>query len=437
MGEMLAVGQMIKSDSSSVRFKIEKFLGGGGQGEVYRADMNGKLVALKWYFPQNATHEQHEGLKKLIQMGAPSDRFLWPMEFLSQQDVSGFGYAMPLRPTNYKSIIDMMKGKIDPKFRELATAGFQLADSYLSLHAKGMCYRDISFGNVFFDPSSGEILICDNDNVSEDNQKQGGVLGTPRFMAPEIVRREKLPNGDTDRFSLAVLFFYMFVLHHPLEGAREASIKCLDLPAMIKLYGKEPLFIYAPDDPSNRPVPGYHDNAIDIWPLLPGFLRDLFTKAFTAGLLDPSGRVRESEWKSAMIRLRDSIFYCAACSKENFYEGDKKSESGAPTCWSCKQSVQPPVRIRIGNQIVMLNSNTLLYPHHIDKDKLYDFSKEAAGIVQNPNNPDIWGLKNLTSSNWSCTTLNGEVKNVDPGRSVTIALGTKINFGNAEGELQG
>jgi len=87
--------------------------------------------------------------------------------------------------------------------------------------------------------------------------------------------------------------------------------KCLDVPAMNQLYGTEPVFIFDPGDDSNRPVPGYQDNAIVSWPIYPQFLRDLFTKSFTSGIKDPkNGRVRESEWRIAMVKLRDSIIYC-------------------------------------------------------------------------------------------------------------------------------
>ena len=75
------------------------------------------------------------------------------------------------------------------------------------------------------------------------------------------------PSAQTDLYSLAVLLFYILLVSHPLEGAREASIKCFDRPAMDKLYGTEPLFIYDPQDDSNRPVPQYHDNAIAFYRL--------------------------------------------------------------------------------------------------------------------------------------------------------------------------
>ena len=104
--------------------------------------------------------------------------------------------------------------RINPSFHTLTTVGFELAHSFWQLHAKGLCYRDISFGNIFFDPNNGEVRICDNDNT-DVNKKPGAISGTPRFMAPEIVRGDSNPDADTDLFSLSVLLFYMFMFNHP------------------------------------------------------------------------------------------------------------------------------------------------------------------------------------------------------------------------------
>src|ERR1043166_5136279 len=213
MGELLTPGQELASVSGQI-CKVEAFLGGGGQGEVYEASYCGAQVALKYFFPQIATPEQRAAIDYLVQKQAPDARFLWPLEVISSPKVQGFGYLMPLRPPQFKNIVDLMKRRIDPSFRALCTAGMQLADSFLKLHSLGLCYRDISFGNAFFDPDSGETLICDNDNVAADGTAHISILGTPRFMAPEIVRGEAVPSTDTDLYSLAVLLFYFFVIHH-------------------------------------------------------------------------------------------------------------------------------------------------------------------------------------------------------------------------------
>jgi serine/threonine protein kinase len=416
----------------------EQLLGAGGQGEVYKARLGSETVALKWFFPQMATPDQRAAIEMLVRRGAPSEHFLWPLELASDPQVQGFGYLMQLRPARFKNIVDLMKRKIEPTFRALATAGLNLSHNYLLLHSQGLCYRDISFGNAFFEPTTGEVLICDNDNVAVDGAYTLGVLGTPRFMAPEVVRGEARPSTQTDLFSLSVLIFYMLMVHHPLEGKKETEIKCLDLPAMNKLYGTEPLFIFDPSDTSNAPVPGIHDNAIAFWRIYPHFLRDIFTRAFTKGLRDPHGRVRESEWRAAMVRLRDAIIYCSYCSLENFYDADQlKASGGNPgLCWSCATQLTLPPRIRIGKNVVMLNYDAQLFPHHIEEGRLYEFSRPVAAVTRHPTNKSLWGLKNLSDRKWVSTRADGKVADVEPGRSVGLSVGTKIQFGETEGEIR-
>jgi eukaryotic-like serine/threonine-protein kinase len=440
VSQILKIGQKVTTESSRIDCTLMEFLGGGGQGEVYCAMMADHDVALKWYLPKSATARQRASVELLIRKGPPTDRFLWPLELASSPAVRDFGYIMPLREARYRGIADLMKRRIDPSFRALTTAGFELAHSFLHLHSQGLCYRDISFGNIFFDPETGVIAICDNDNVTVNGDPASGILGTPRFMAPEVVRGDSLPSTQTDLFSLGVLLFYLFLVHHPLEGRRELAIHSFDLPAMTKLYGTRPLFIFDPVDQSNAPVPGHHDNAILSWPIYPRFLRELFTRAFTDGVHDPDhGRVREGEWRAAMIRLRDSILYCSHCGTENFYDVDALRESGgaAPNCWACHAAVRFPYRLRVGRAMVMLNHDTCLFPHHVDEQRANDFSRPIAEIATHPQHPDVWGLKNLTDEKWSfCNGGDPHLGEVLPGRTLRLESGMRINFGKLEGEIR-
>lgn len=433
MSEILKPQQTLSIESSGMTCKVEEFLAAGGQGEVYRASVEGKPVALKWYYAQSATSAQRLALMALVKKGAPNDRFLWPLDLASSEGVPGFGYLMPLRESRYKGIVDLMKRRIEPSFRSLTTAGRELSDSFLKLHAKGLSYCDISFGNVFFDPANGEILICDNDNVVVDGQAPvNGIAGTARFMAPEIVRGETRPSTGTDLFSLSVLHFYMFMVHHPLEGQKEVSIKCLDLPAMTKLYGQEPVFIFDPADTSNRPMAGYHDNALAYWPLYPKFFQQLFIDSFTVGLRSPQHRVRESVWRATMERLADLIIYCGHCGKENFHDPIGPTAS----CWACRKSILKPLALSMGNdRLVMLNHDTQLFPHHIDEQRTHDFSHPVGAVHRHPTELHIWGLKNLSLQKWSCTLASGSVVDIPPGRSVTLALGSTVHFGNTNAEI--
>lgn len=439
MYQILERNQIVYTESSSLECRVEDYLGGGGQGEVYRAKLAGKHYAIKWYLPHTATVDQRKNLEVLIETGPPNEKFLWPIDLVFSQEIPDYGYLMLLRDSRFFSLMDLMKRRAEPTFWALTTAGFGLADSFLKLHSKGFCYRDISFGNVFFNPKNGDILICDNDNVSIDDYSLSAVSGTPRFMAPEIVRGEAKPSTDTDLFSLAVLLFYMLMMHHPLQGKKELEIHCLDLLAMRKIYGDEPIFIFDPENDSNRPQEGYHDNALDFWPIYPSFIRDLFIRSFTVGISDPkNGRVRESEWRASLSRLRDLLIFCDNCGFENFYDINMllESENMSSICWKCKSQLKLPPRLKIDGDVLMMNFNTKLYPHHVDKHRLYDFSSPIAVISQHPKKPNVWGLKNLSNEKWVITKVNNEMIDILPGRSVTITDKLEINFGQSIGRIR-
>lgn len=423
----------LQKATDGARIVANKLLGAGGQGEVWHATDNGQPVAAKIYHKHTATTDQKQVLERLVANGPPAPQFLWPLAMIHDPSQGTFGYTMPLREPNFRALEDFMARRVEPSMRALLTAGLQLADGFLRLHSKGLCYRDISFANVFFDPNTGDVRICDNDNVDISGTEAGGVLGTPRFMAPEVVRREAAPSDQTDRYSLAVLLFYLLYGGHPLDGKREASIRCLDVPALERLYGTAPLYIWDPDDDSNRPVPGVHDNPIAFRNMYPESLAALFRRSFTEGLHYPSKRVRESEWRKAFASAIDSVWLCS-CGAESFYEPEAAGAAGQKRCWACHRPLVLPPRIRLGAQVVLLNRSTRLFGSHVGYTR--DDETDIAEVVANPKSPDSFGLRNLTSEAWTLTKPDGAVVDVPPGRSAPIVNGNRINFGLITGEIR-
>jgi hypothetical protein len=440
---MLQAGQELVVDGARARCRVVKLLGGGSQGEVYEADLNGSPVALKWYFPSWATVGQRRALRELVARRAPSAAFLWPLAVVTLPGLDTYGYVMPLLEDRFHPMSELMRREVEADFRSLTTTGFHLAHNVLALHAQGLCYRDISFGNVALDPGTGDVMIADNDNVAVDGAGLGGVLGTPRFMAPEVVRGEAMPGTHTDLWSLAVLLFYLFVMHHPLEGERERVDEPLDLSAMASLYGENAVFIFDPDDETNRPLPAAHENALVFWPLYPDFLRRLFTRAFTTGLRDPvGGRVREGEWRQAMIALRDLIVSCSHCGAQNFADpggGPHFSMPAAPQpatthCWSCRQPIAVPLHITVGRSVVMLNNDTRMHAHHTDPARRY-FTTVVAEVCAHPNDPNVLGLRNLSGDTWRCVIKGSSAHEVGPGHAIRLAPGSTIDFGETRGRV--
>ena len=123
-GQLKAV-TFLTSESSN-KYKVNALLGAGGQGEVYDVECGGKHYALKWYFKHMATKSQKEILDNLITRGAPDDSFLWPQDLIFKGYGESFGYIMPLRPKNFKSIVDMMKRRAEPSFRTLCKAAYSM-----------------------------------------------------------------------------------------------------------------------------------------------------------------------------------------------------------------------------------------------------------------------------------------------------------------------
>lgn len=438
MSPILHPGQRVFTITSQIPITIEGPLGEGGQGEVYRGDLSGQPVAVKWYFPDYPHQDEVRArLQFLISSGSPSERFLWPLSLVGCPQTPCFGYAMQLAEPPFVTLPDLWSAEPRPPMRVLSTVGMNLAHSFLQVHAKGLCYRDISDRNIFFDPGSGEVRIADNDNVGVKD-KPGEVAGTWEYMAPEVARGEMPPNRATDLHSLAVVLFQIFMLWHPLQGKKELKFPPnLSLDNKIRLYGKEPVFIFDPVDHSNEPITGDRDfqNVLYYWPTYPAFLRDLFTRAFTTGLHDPvNGRVAEGEWRQAFSHLRDSIFHCPGCGEENLFDEDatRAANGVMRPCVRCGAVPPIPPHIRIGTVRVMLNRDTQLYPHHIDNHCLYDFSRPMAAVSG-------WTpitLQNLSPQKWVVRAADGATSEVPPGGTTVLADRSVINFGTTEGAVR-
>jgi hypothetical protein len=90
----------------------------------------------------------------------------------------------------------------------------------------------------------------------------------------------------------------------------------------------------------------------------------------------------------------------------------------------------------LGRSVVVLNHDTKIFPHHVDPQRLYDFSSPVGEVREHPAKPGVWGLTNVSSRKWVSTTPEGTARDVEPGRTAAIATGTKIHFGSAEGEVR-
>jgi DNA-binding helix-hairpin-helix protein with protein kinase domain len=432
---LIQPGNTLRMERAGAVLAVEKRIGEGGQGVVHVARLNGAPFAVKWFRPGPGTEEMRKSITALIQRGRPpSSAFVWPFDLVSSDQLAGFGYVMPLLASRFISLAQLLNQEMQPSFRVITTIGRELVDAFAALHAAGLCYRDISFGNLRVDPGACEVAVIDVDNVGVD----GGpvqVKGTGPFMAPEILRDEALPSTVTDLHSLAVLLFYVLMHGHPLLGIRADASYTWDggghrseTELLVRNFGLEPLFIFDPEDPSNRPLPG--DRVVTWWGIYPQQCRRVFTQAFTTGLHDASlnGRVTEGTWRRVLLSLHDCVSACPACGAALFWDPEQPRQS----CWHCAASLPPPLRLKIPGSLIVLSDGAVVTSHHLNRDR--DYRTACAAIEPHPGRPGQVVLRNLTDKTWTVVPDGEEPKRVAPSQRLGVRP-MRIDFGSVRGQI--
>lgn len=415
---MLKIGDRVLLELGG-EAEITAVLGSGGQGTVYKAVFGEKEYALKMYFPNKLRRPDifRDNLARLTEEKNEDPAFLMP-KLLTAKTGDSFGFLMDLVPPEYKPFSDILNARVKLSgLYSVVNSAIRITSAFRSLHNGGKSYQDMNDGGFFIRPSDGDVLICDCDNIAPYGEHLG-IAGKPGYMAPEIVRGEKAPDKLTDRYSLAVVLFRLLLRGDPLEGGRVLKSVCLTEEAERRHYGFEPMFVYDPDDDSNRPVRGVHNNVLKFWQIMPDYIREAFTYSFTTGLFEPSKRLIEKQWLDILKRLRGDITACS-CGIQSFYPTTAADDDGKLIC-PCGQHYPKPLSLA-GNR-----SRVLLF----DGAKLFDEQNSVcAEVVRNKLNPALWGLKNLSEQEWNCTLPNGTEKTVAAGGAAPIFVGTSVTMG--------
>ena len=410
-------------------------LGEGSQGVVHQARLDSAPFAVKWFRPGPGTEEMRKSIAKLIRRGRPPHRaFVWPIDLVGSDQMPGFGYVMPLLEPRFTSLAPLLNLETEPSFRDIATIGRELVDAFAALHSSGLCYRDISFGNLRVDQNACEVAIIDVDNVGVDGEPTQ-VKGTGPFMAPEILRDEALPTTITDLHSLAVMLFYILMHGHPLLGIRadasytwEHGGHMSETEVLVRNFGLDPLFIFDPDDRSNGPLPG--DSVIGWWAIYPEQTRRVFTQAFTKGLHDASlnGRVLDGTWRRALLCLHDCVATCAGCGVPVYYDPAQPRQR----CWQCGRILPAPTTLKAPGGTLVLSEGATVTSHHLNRNR--DHRTACAVVEPHPGRPGRVVVRNLTDKTWTVIPDGEEPKRVAPSQRLAVRP-MLIDFGTAQGRI--
>ena len=441
MAKLQRTSVVLTVDHEKVRILDE--LGEGGQGVVYRVEFRKSYYALKWY-PRGMGIDEHlfySNILQNVQKGSPAETFLWPLA-LTQRDIRGrFGYIMQLRPPEYREFSRFLLNREKfAGFQQVLRSALLIAASFRQLHLNGLSYQDLNDGNFFVHPRTGEILICDNDNIVPHTVSLG-IKGKPRYMAPEVVLGECKPDVYTDRFSLAVILFLLLCRNHPLEGSADNGSELPEINER-RLFAEHPVFIFDPDTDVNRPKTGIHSNALRLWPLYPRYIQELFIRSFAYDTMRCANeerqnrRVTEKDWIRAFFRLQDGLALCPCCHEETFYDTD--FSGGEIRCMNCGEVLPLPAVLHIRRSRVVLYPGKRLYPYHLESGRVSvaDLEHPVAEVVRKEGEPGIWGIRNLTGNIWCKLSPGGQTGECAPGETIPVARGMRILFNNSA-ELSG
>jgi Protein kinase domain/AAA ATPase domain len=210
-----AVGDMIAG-----RYRVDEVLGRGGMGMVYRVldQRSGQACALKrgWATDSRRAHRRAALLEReyhtLAQLAHP--RIIAVYEY--GLDESGPYYTMELLGGD-----DLEQaGRLD--WKSACALLHDVASSLAILHARGLIHRDISLRNVRRTPEGRAKLIDFGAMMPIGVGKD--VVGTPPFIAPEVLQMQEL-DGRSDLFALGAVGYHLLTDRHAFPAKRIGELR--------------------------------------------------------------------------------------------------------------------------------------------------------------------------------------------------------------------
>ncbi len=332
----------------------------------------------------------------------------------------------------------------------------KLSQAVRRMHAAGLAHSDLSYKNVLIDPSEGKACVIDIDGLVVPGKYPPDVIGTPDFIAPEVITTQSLPqekrifpSQTTDRHALAVLI-YMYLLHrHPLRGGRFFGSDVDNEETL--LMGSSPLFIEHPTDRQNRNMKREYgqDNYSKYLPwvdldnfsaqkICGPYLWKLFQRAFIDGIKEPMRRPIANDWEIALVRTSDMILRCSnpKCPQQ-FFVFDNSTHPKCPFCGTAYKDQLPVINFyskqkdtyQADGSRLMVWAGQSLFKWHVYKnifpnEKLKPEDKPRVGYFQLFQGR--WILRNEKISDMFEILKDGTKRPIAPGAFVVLSDMTQI-----------
>ncbi|MDB4955454.1 MAG: serine/threonine protein kinase [Myxococcales bacterium] len=213
------------SEMVAHRYRIVRWLGGGGMGRVYEAldtelDEHVALKVLRAGLSADAIERFRREVKLTRRIVHPNVARMFDIgdhgtdKFLTMELVAGDPLTGEIRPTPMPW----------PRLKAIAV---QICAGLAAAHKAGVIHRDLKPDNVLVERGTDRIVITDFGIARGDDDpgvtQVGAVVGTPRYMAPEQLAGRDL-DARADLFSLGVILFELATGTRPWTGDNAISM---------------------------------------------------------------------------------------------------------------------------------------------------------------------------------------------------------------------
>ena len=207
------------------RYRILRWLGGGGMGRVYEAlDTElGERIALKVLkggLSDDAVERfrrevkltrriQHRNVARMFDIGEHNGERFLTMELIDGEPLTRRMSSEPMPWPQLKLIAE------------------QVCAGLAAAHAAGVVHRDLKPDNVLMETGTERAVLTDFGIARSGDDPSvtqvGAVVGTPRYMAPEQLAGLEV-DTRADLFSLGVMLFELATATRPWSGDNAISI---------------------------------------------------------------------------------------------------------------------------------------------------------------------------------------------------------------------
>mmetsp|Transcript_51575 Transcript_51575/g.129377 ORF Transcript_51575/g.129377 Transcript_51575/m.129377 type:complete len:611 (-) Transcript_51575:33-1865(-) len=222
-GEM-SLDDMSRWEIEPEEIELGQKLGGGAFGTVYRGRLRGKEVAIKRLNTQEIDEEALDSFRKEV---AVMSKLRHPNALLFMGACTTPGnlmIVMELMPRG--SVHDLIrKEQVSFKRKMMMAKEAALGMNWLHCSKPAFIHRDLKAGNLLVDQNY-TVKVADfglahmKESVGEGSF---GTMGTPLWMAPEVMRREVF-DEKADVYSMGVVLWEFLTRKPPFPHHRDFAI---------------------------------------------------------------------------------------------------------------------------------------------------------------------------------------------------------------------